>query len=125
MKTLKIVSARIATYAPLLAIITALLVSAVPFRVSAADSLLVNRSDRLQKSLASAVTTHLFGFTMAVSGQQVGSISFEFCTNSPVIGDPCTTPAGFSASSAVLAAQSGDVGFSIHASSTANRIILF
>lgn len=125
MITLKIVSARIASLAPSMVIITALLVTAVPFsNASAANSLLVNRSVTLQNSLASTVTTHLFGLTMAVSGQQVGSISLEYCSNSPVIGDACTAPAGFSASGAVLASQTGDVGFNIHASSTVNRLIL-
>jgi hypothetical protein len=54
----------------------------------------------------------------------VGSIAFEYCSNSPLLTSPCTAPAGFSASSAVLAAQSGETGFTVDAGSTANRIVL-
>ncbi len=124
MTTLKVALARVTSVTLRIAIVTALLFTVVPFKASAAEDLLDNRSDTIQNSEESAVTTHLFGFTMSVGAQQVGSILFEFCSNSPTISDPCTIPTGLDTTAATLAAQTGDTGFSIHPSSTNGRIIL-
>ncbi len=107
-----------------LVVLAALLVEAAPQRVMAAPTLLPNRYDLINTSAASATAIHEFGLTMANTVTPVSSISFEFCSNTPIINDPCVPPAGFDASSTVLTAQSGEVGFSIHPSSTANRIVL-
>lgn len=58
------------------------------------------------------------------SSLDVGSLEFEICSNDPFPGKPCTVPAGFDASSVTLTDQSGETGFSIHANSTANRLVL-
>jgi hypothetical protein len=124
MVTLKINSARVGFWALNLGLLTVLLIQAVPFHIFAADSLLVNRFDRISNSVAGSTATHTFGFTMANTTQAVGSISFEFCSNTPIPNTACTVPVGFDASSAALASQGGDVGFSIHPVSTSTRIVL-
>lgn len=54
----------------------------------------------------------------------VGSVLFEFCSNSPVFGDTCMVPNGFTASQASLTAQMGEVGFSVAGGQPNNRILL-
>lgn len=88
----------------------------------AADSL-STRSVTISSSIPQAVNTHKFGFTLA-NVSPVGSIEFEYCSNSPFIGTACMAPTDFSASSAVLASQTGETGFIIDPTSTANRIII-
>ena len=84
----------------------------------------VERYDRLSSSEPSAVASHELGFRFTETGIPVGSISLEFCANDPLPNTPCTFPAGLDASAVVLTAQTGEVGFSIHPNSTANKIIL-
>ncbi len=54
----------------------------------------------------------------------VGSMTFEFCSNSPLFSQPCTAPAGLNAAATTLVSQTGEVGFSIDPSSTASKIVL-
>lgn len=84
---------------------------------------LISRSARLGSSSPSANTFHEFTFTIPSSGT-IGSIEFEYCSNSPFIDDPCTAPAGLDISSTTLANQTGLTGFSIHGSTTANKLVL-
>lgn len=106
------------------AFIAALLIAVVPLRVDAASILLASRYDKISDSTASAVATHEFGFVFTELVQPIGSISFEFCSNSPIVGDTCDAPVGLSALDAVLADQTGEIDFTVHASSTVNRIVL-
>lgn len=64
-----------------------------------------------------------FGFTLATAGT-LGSIVLELCSNDPFPLTACTPPTGLDMSAAVLASQTGATGFSIDASSTANKIVL-
>jgi hypothetical protein len=100
----------------------ALLIQAVPF-VRAADGV-SNRYDRLSTSIISATGIHLIGFTYTNQTDPVGSVEFEFCTNDPLPGTPCTIPSGLDLTGATLTDQSGETGFTIDASSTSNRILL-
>lgn len=84
---------------------------------------LQDRSITIGTSVPSAVTTHRFDFTIGTAAS-LGSIQLEYCTNTAFIGSPCTVPPGFDASAAVISAEAGEVGFSIHPSSTSNNIIL-
>ncbi len=59
-----------------------------------------------------------------VSSNTVGSIVFEYCTNSPLAGTPCTAPTGLDLTGATLAAESGETGFSISGTSTINRLVI-
>lgn len=71
-----------------------------------------------------AVTSHTFRFTLPIT-DDVGSMVFEYCANTPILLTPCTPPAGLNASAAVLSNQAGNTGFSIdNADSTANKIVL-
>lgn len=96
----------------------------VPLRTYAA-TLLDNRSDSITNPMAGEISTHQFGLTMLETGVAVGSIAFEFCSNSPIPGDNCIRPVGLDASNPVLAFQSGNPGFAIDVpSSSINRIVL-
>jgi hypothetical protein len=57
----------------------------------------------------SGVVNHLFAFTLPTTGN-VGSIQFLYCTTA---SGTCTIPPGLSTTSATLASQSGDTGFTI------------
>ena len=89
-----------------------------------AATLLTQRYDKIDSSLTSVVALHQVGFIMTDTATPVGSVSIQFCSNTPIVQDPCTLPTGFSASSVNLAAQTGETGFSIHPSSTSNKIVL-
>lgn len=71
----------------------------------------------------SATTTHRFDFTVNTVSP-VGSMSFEYCGNSPLPSQPCVPPVGLSLTGAILAAQSGETGFTIDPSSTGNKLVL-
>lgn len=104
------------------ALVSIVLVGAwLPDQAAAGD--LTNRRVVVGTSRPSAITTHTFDLVLATAGT-LGSIEFEYCVNSPFVGQPCTAPAGLSASAAVLTSQLGATGFSIHASSTVNRLVL-
>ncbi len=82
------------------------------------------RSVRLSSSTIGASAQHRFSFTIP-SNQVIGSMMFEYCTNSPFIFDACVPPTGLDLSAVVLGLQSGNTGFSISApDSTANKIVL-
>jgi len=82
------------------------------------------RTLRLSNNEISATTTdYLLSFYLSTVGP-LGSISIQFCSNDPLIGDPCVAPVGFDDSNAVLADQVGPGGFSISNLSTSNKIIL-
>jgi hypothetical protein len=96
----------------------------LPFIVSGTTAQdLPNRSLQVLNPVPSATTTYNFNFDIGTAGQ-LGSIKFEFCQNSPVIGDTCDVPNGFSASSATLISQSGETGFSILPSLPVNQLII-
>ncbi len=106
-------------------VLIALLLSLVPFLLPAkayADQLAA-RSVAIGSSAPSAVTTHNYTFTLA-SLSPVGSMEFEYCTNSPLSGESCDAPAGLSVSGAILQSQSGETGFVVSPDSSANRIVL-
>jgi hypothetical protein len=89
--------------------------------VSAAD--LANRSVTIGSSVASDVTTHAFRFTIP-NAMVLGSVQFEYCTNTPFVGTTCSAPAGLSVVGSSIQSQTGVTGFSIDGSTTANNLIL-
>lgn len=89
--------------------------------VNAAD--LVQRSVRIGSSVASEITSHEFRFTTATNAS-VGSLLFEYCSNLPLYGSPCTAPAGLVVNSSSILTQTGLTGFSLHGSSNANRLVI-
>ena len=83
------------------------------------------RFDRISDSRPSSIAFHDLGFRYTDLANPVGSVSFEFCSNSPIAGDPFAPPSGFDASAANLLSQAGEVGFAISgAASTANKIVI-
>lgn len=111
----------------LIALVMALfLVGMGPFYVGqayAAD--LIPRSLRLSSSVADADgVSYQLQFTYATSGT-IGSVLIQFCQEGPLPDTPCTGPAGFDASAALLATQTGVIGFSTYApGTTSNQITL-
>jgi len=100
------------------------LLMAVPPHTYAVPNM-ANRFDQIQDSAISVVTTHRFGFTYTNTIDPVGSVAFEFCSNSPLPAVPCSPPSGLSVSAASLADQSGEAGFTINgSSSTANKLVI-
>jgi len=94
------------------------------WRNESGAALMTNRSIAIGSSKAGATTTHSFSFTLA-GGSSVGSMMFEYCANTPIFDLPCVTPTGLNASSAALASQSGETGFSINAPlSSSSKIVL-
>jgi hypothetical protein len=106
-----------------LAAIVVLLLAVRILLAPANGAQLGQRSLALSTSIADKVGTQQLSFRLTSIGV-LGSISIEYCTNSPFVTDPCTAPIGLDASSASLTAQSGQGGFTIDSSSTANNIIL-
>lgn len=90
-------------------------------KVSAAE--MGTRSLELSDSTAgkSAVTYNI-SFQITTAGT-LGSVEFEFCSNSTLPADPCVAPIGLDASTAVFSVESGISGFSI-TNKTANDILI-
>ncbi len=84
---------------------------------------MTNRSVAIGSSNVSANTTHNFSFDYP-SVNTIGSLEFEYCTNSPLVGSPCVPPVGLNVSSANLVSQTGETGFAIDPATTANKIVV-
>lgn len=89
--------------------------------VGAAD--LTSRSITLGSSFPSENTTHSYVFTTATASP-IGSVQFEYCSNSPLFVEPCTAPAGLNVVSAGIASQVGITGFSVSGASTNSNLII-
>lgn len=90
---------------------------------SVAADTMTNRSVTIQTALTNATTAHQFKFDYA-SATNVGSVTFDYCDNSPLEEDPCTAPAGLDVSNVTLTSQSGQTGFSIHPNTNTNRVVI-
>jgi len=107
----------------------ALLLTAAALLISLANigqtngAILGQRSITVGTPIAGSVTSHTFKFDITTAGN-LGSIQFQYCDNDPFIGTPCTAPPGLVANTSTLGTQTGEIGFSIDPSSSANNIIL-
>lgn len=101
-------------------IIILLLLNFVPIKTRAAY--LTNRSITTTSPLPGANSNNTFNFTFQ-SSIVVGSVAFEYCSNSPLFDEVCDVPAGLDLSTVNLVSQSGITGFSLF-SSTANKVII-
>ena len=109
--------------APLIAIVPLLGVGLLFFAAPARAGVPF-RSIVMSDSRAGATSSYTLSFTLSAP-ETLGSIQLLFCANSPLLTDPCTPPAGFDVSGAVLASQSGETGFSVYAPGTnANTLVL-
>ena len=85
---------------------------------------LPNRSLTLSDNRVSVSATYLLGFNIPAS-ETLGSIELQICANNPILSQPCTVPAGFDISSAILSNQTGETGFTVLSSGTnSNTIVL-
>jgi hypothetical protein len=85
---------------------------------------LTNRSVLISTATPSASASESFSMIIN-SAASVGSIVFQYCTNSPWQGDPCTPPAGLDVSGASLTQQTGNIGFSIDTTdSNSSQLVL-
>lgn len=85
---------------------------------------LFQRSILVGSPTASDVTTHEVNFRTATNGS-IGSIVFEYCSNLPFYGVPCTVPAGLVVNASSITTQTGITGLSISApNSSANKLVL-
>jgi hypothetical protein len=109
---------------PICISVALLLIGVAPPVFAAGPTQLSYRYDKISTSAASSISQHEIGFIISELSIPVGSISIDFCSNSPLIEVACTPPSGFDASSANLNSSQGETGFSIGPGSTANRIIL-
>lgn len=87
----------------------------------AASTRFEERSLFIHDNNANAVTTYELSMRY-MTPAPVGSIDMLFCID-PIPHHPCVAPPGLDVSSAVLASQSGEAGYSI-LSQTANHIVL-
>ncbi len=113
-------------YKKALILLAALVVSIAPslyFPQVALAARLENRSIDLGSSQANAVTNHTFSFTVPTAGN-IGSIAFEYCSNTPIFELSCTAPTGLDASLASIDSQSGITGFSVHGLTDTNRLVI-
>ncbi|HUD05906.1 MAG TPA: hypothetical protein VMR18_03290 [Candidatus Saccharimonadales bacterium] len=83
-----------------------------------------NRSDELSTSVPGATGTQVFSFQILDTTDILGSIEFQYCSNSPLQGDSCTAPPGVNVTNAVLSNQSGNIGFYISADTTTSDLII-
>lgn len=84
---------------------------------------LSNRTVIIGSSMPGTTTNYQFNFNL-VSTVTLGSIEFEYCSDSPFIATSCVAPAGLNLSGAALSSQSGVTGFTISGVSSANRTVL-
>lgn len=100
-------------------LLSALMPTLLAFQPAQAASL-ANRELRLSSSANGTLAdgqnvTYEWHFDYT-STSNVGSVQFEYCSNSPLIGDACTAPTGFDADDATgltLSNQTNETGFSI------------
>jgi len=83
-----------------------------------------NKSLTISSAVPSALSQNLFQFDIATAGN-IGSIAFEYCSNSPLILITCVAPPGLNTTGLTLSGQTTNIGFTYDAgSSTANKIVL-
>jgi hypothetical protein len=83
------------------------------------------RSLKLSDSTASAQAGVHYQLDFTTPGiSTIGSVKIEFCSNTSLLDDTCTPPAGFDISTASLASQSSSGPFAISSSTTQNEMIL-
>lgn len=83
-----------------------------------------NRSVTLGSSLPGASTQHLFNFDIGTTSN-IASLSFEYCSNSPLLETACVAPIGLDSTALSLTGQTTNLGFSYDSvNSTANRVVL-
>lgn len=101
-----------------------LIILGVLFSVNIANAeKITNRSLTMSDSSAGKNNvTYLVALTRPDNGL-IGSLELEICSNDPFPGFPCTIPVGLDFAASSIANQTGITDFTIHTSSTANKLI--
>jgi hypothetical protein len=84
---------------------------------------LLQKTLEIGTSLASSNTFHDYSFSLPASSN-IGSIAFEYCSNSPITTVACIPPAGINVSGFVIDSQSGVTGFSASVATVAHRAVI-
>lgn len=115
----------ISTYVQLACVSLLVFVVALNSLYSRTSAYLTTRSMAVSSSMPGVITTHNFQFGI-LGTPSVGSIAFEYCSNSPLLTVPCVAPVGLDTAASALASQTGETGFSIHPDTllTSNKIII-
>lgn len=109
---------------PFFYVLVSLVALVVTVSLTHADGLqLQNRSLKLSDSTAGVTTNYSFSFRPP-SLESIQTIVLQLCSNDPFAGTPCTAPTGLDVSGASLTDQTGDIGFTISPSTTANELVL-
>lgn len=89
------------------------------------SAVLTRRSVTIGSSLQGVVTSHAYQFDI-LGVPFIGSIAFEYCSNSPLPGVACVPPTGLNTSAAILTTQLGILGFTVHPNTalSQNKIII-
>jgi hypothetical protein len=89
------------------------------------SAVLENRSVVSGSSVPGAITEHTFKFDL-LGIPTVGSVVMEYCSNTPLIDEPCDPPSGLDTSAATLISQIGPLDFSLHPNTalSSNRIVV-
>lgn len=82
-----------------------------------------DRGVELGNSYPSATTTYRFFMTLSTSSPDLGSIKILLCSNSPLIDDDCTIPAGLDVTNAQVVDSSGLPTFSLFVVATNELLI--
>ncbi|GAC1483654.1 MAG: hypothetical protein NVS1B7_8080 [Candidatus Saccharimonadales bacterium] len=109
-------------------LLLALLVGVVPTLLLISSSSyaadLSQRKIQLSSSKPLAPVTHSYSFNLATGGM-LGSMIFEYCSNSPLFNSPCTVPAGLEVRGTPNPpGQTGATGFVVVSGSTANKLVI-
>lgn len=81
-------------------------------------------SRSIELSSASAGATDKYQLTFTIPQVEIlGSIRLQFCTESPLIGQPCTLPVGMDLTAATLTSQAPALGFSVLSASGTDIVL--
>lgn len=119
MSSKKIINKKLFFLALIVSLLSVLSIS----RIQTFSADIVNRTITLGSSFPSENTTHEYEFT-TVDANFVGSVVFQYCSNSPLFTEPCTPPAGLDVSGASIDVQSGLSGFSVSGVSTNTNLVI-
>jgi hypothetical protein len=83
---------------------------------------LPDRSIELSSASVSATDNYQLSFTIPAP-ETLGSVRLQFCAESPLVGQPCTLPAGMDLSGATLVSQTTGAGFTLVSASGTDIVL--
>ncbi len=101
-----------------------LLLGVKPLIFPAGAAQFPTRSITLSENVISTTARYKFAIDVTTPAVNLGSIVFEFCSNTPLIGDVCDTTGGPDLSAATLEDEQNNTGFSIDGGAPSNQLLL-